>query len=116
MEAVILDVIVEAVIMAVRKDVINTLVQTECCQWSKRRMKKLCQKLQERGEAVETVMEAKDLVRKSLSNMNLEQPLGDGDYKLTGDEEDADPCDAIELEPVSQRAKIYEFVRKLTTV
>ena len=70
MEEVVLDLIVEACIMAVRKDVINCLMDTECCRWSKRKVKKLAKKLQKRADDVESIEEAKEHVRKSMAQFS----------------------------------------------
>lgn len=67
MEEVVLDAMIEAVIFAVRKDLINTLMDTECCKWSKRRVRKLCKKLQKRQDDLGSIQDAKDYVKEKIS-------------------------------------------------
>jgi len=67
MEEVVLDAMIEAVIFAVRKDLINTLMDTECCKWSKRRIRKLCKKLQKRQDDLGSIQDAKDYVKEKIS-------------------------------------------------
>lgn len=66
MEEVVLDAMIEAVIFAVRKDLINTLMDTECCKWSKRRVRKLCKKLQKRQDDLGSIQDAKDYVKEKI--------------------------------------------------
>jgi len=69
MEDEILELVVSAVITAVRKDLMKMLMDTECCKWSKRRVKKLCKKLQQRVDDQEAIEDAKDMIRrKSVSS------------------------------------------------
>lgn len=63
MEEELLELVIAAVITAVRKDLTQMLMDTECCKWSKRRMKKLCDKLQKRIDDRETIEEALEHVR-----------------------------------------------------
>ncbi len=67
MEEVVLDAMIEAVIFAVRKDLINTLMDTECCKYSKRRVRKLCKKLQKRQDDLGSIQDAKDYVKEKIS-------------------------------------------------
>jgi len=70
MEEIVIDAIIEAVIFAVRKDLINCLMDTECCKWSKRKVKKLCKKLQKRQEDMDSIEEAKESVRQSIAQLS----------------------------------------------
>jgi len=58
------ELVVAAVITAVRKDLVKMLVDTECCKWSKRRIKKLCKKMQEHIDDTEAIEDAKEMVRR----------------------------------------------------
>jgi len=70
MEEIVIDAIVEAVIFAVRKDLINCLMDTECCKWSKRKVKKLCKKLQKRQDDMDSIEEAKQTVKQSIAQLS----------------------------------------------
>lgn len=70
MEEIAIDAIVEAVIFAVRKDLINCLMDTECCKWSKGKVKKLCKKLQKRQDDMESIEDAKATVRQSIAQLS----------------------------------------------
>ncbi len=67
MEEVVIDAMIEAVIFAVRKDLINTLMDSECCKWSKRRVRKLCKKLQKRQDDLGSIQDAKDYVKEKIA-------------------------------------------------
>jgi len=104
MEAIVMDALIEAVIFAVRKDVVDSLMSTECCRWSKRRVRKLCKKLHERQDATESIEEAKEHVRQSIAN--LTPPEWDTDSECS---------DVIEQEQ-EPKSVILDFIKKITTV
>jgi len=104
MEAIVMDALVEAVIYAVRQDVVDSLMATECCKWSKRRIRKLCKKLHAREDATESIETAKEQVRQSIAN--LSPPEWDTDSECS---------DVIEQEQ-EPKSVILDFIRKITTV
>lgn len=113
MESIILDGLVEAVIYAVRQDVIDSLMETECCKWSKRRIRKLCKKLHERRDAMESIEMAKEHVRKSLANLTpLSSPVGSGSETSSMSSE----CSDVIEETENPESIIIEFIRKITTI
>lgn len=66
MEAIAIDAIIEAVIFAVRKDLVACLMDMECCQYSRRKIKKIGERLKQRQADMETIEEAKRTVRKTI--------------------------------------------------
>lgn len=95
MEELVIDVVIKAVILAVRKDLIKCLVDTECCRWSKRRIKKIAKRLQKNADDEESIQEAIITVKEAILNMD----------------------NAIEDKPKEEdenRPEIYKFVRKLS--
>ena len=106
MEEVIIDALIEAVIYAVRKDVVNSLMETECCKYSKRRIRKLCKKLHDRQDSAESIEEAKDYVRKSVASLS----------PTTGSIESSSLKD-LEIEPVeSNESIILKFINRISEI
>lgn len=105
MEPIVVDALIEAVIYAVRKDLINSLMDTECCKYSKRRIRKLCKKLQKRQEDTESIEEAKDYVRKSVAHLS---PTGSIQSSSLKD---------LEIEPVeSNESIILKFINRISEI
>ena len=104
MEAMIVDAIIESVIIAVRKDLINCLIDTECCKWSKRKIKKLAKKLQAHADDEQSIEEAKDKVRKTIADLS----------------QSVSPPESLEEEPIyetlKERSIIHEFVKKMSLI
>lgn len=67
MEDELVEAIVVAVITAVRKDLIKMLMDTECCKWSKRRVKKLLSKIRTHEANTDAVDHAMEMIRKQMS-------------------------------------------------
>ena len=95
MEELVIDVVVKAVILAVRKDLIKCLMDTECCRWSKRRIRKIAERLQKNADDEESIQEAVVTVKEAILNM-------DNAIEDKKKEED------------ENRPEIYKFVRKLS--
>jgi len=104
MEGIVLDALVEALIFAIRKDVVDSLMATECCMYSKRKIRKLCEKLHARQDATESIEEAKEHVRQSIAN--LSPPEWDTESECS---------DVIEQDK-EPKSVILDFIRKITTV
>lgn len=101
MEAVIVDAIIESVIIAVRKDLINCLMDTECCKWSKRKIKKLAKKLQAHADDEQSIEEAKQHVRKSIAYLSTPPSL------------EEEPIYEV---PDRTKSIIQEFVKKISLI
>jgi len=105
MEAIVVDALVEAVILAIRKDVINTLMDTECCRYSKRRMRKLCKKLQKRQDDKESIEEAKDYVRKSVANLSPMSSI------------QSESLEDLEIQPTKgDESIIFKFINRISEI
>ena len=105
MEAIVVDAIIEAVILAVRQDVINSLMDSECCKWSKRRVRKLCKKLQKRQDDKESIEEAKDYVRKSVANLSPTSSI------------QSEPLEDLEIEPTKgDESIIFKFINRISEI
>lgn len=63
MEDELIEAIVIAVVTAVRKDLIKMLMDTECCKWSKRRVKKLLTKIHKHEANTDAVDHAIEIIR-----------------------------------------------------
>ena len=81
MEVIAIDAIIEAVIFAVRKDLVACLMDMECCQYSKKKIRKIGERLRKREADMETIEEAKlkvrSTIRQSLSSLEKleEEPV-----------------------------------------
>jgi hypothetical protein len=106
MESIIVaDAIIEAVIIAVRNDLIKMLTATECCKRSKKKLTKLVERLRKSYEDEEAIYEAKIKVRESLSK--LSPPVSEMSY----DDGVIIPSDSLKPDSI-----IHQFVKKLTNI
>jgi hypothetical protein len=107
MEVILVDAIIESVIIAVRKDLINCLVETECCRWSKRKIKKLLQKLQKHADDEQSIEEAKMRVRQSIAHLSQPPSLS----SLSYDDREVIPSDSLKPDSI-----IHQFVKQLSLI
>lgn len=119
METIVTDVLVEAIILAVRKDVVNSLMETECCKYSKRRIRKLCKKLQDRQDSTESIEEAKEIVRRHLSDTFIsitdDTATMPEEEEIMPEEEEIEEPEVI-VEEVKPQSKIFHYINKLTII
>jgi len=112
METILTDVLVEAIILAVRKDVVNSLMETECCRYSKRRIRKLRKKLHDRQDSTESIEEAKEIVRRHISDTFIS--VTDDTTSMPEEEEIEEP--EVIVEEVKPQSKIFHYINKFTTI
>jgi hypothetical protein len=105
---VVADAIIEAVIIAVRNDLIKMLTATECCKRSKRKLTKLVERLRKSYNDEEAIYEAKVKVRESLSKLS---PLRDETSEMSYDDRVIIPSDSLKADSI-----IHQFVKKLTNI
>lgn len=113
MEAIVVDAIIESVIIAVRKDLIKCLTETECCKWSKRRINKLLRKLQKVADDEQSIEEAKYEVRKSIAHLSPPSSIQSGSLR----DLEIDPHNPPILQSYKEnKSIIHDFVKKLTLI
>ena len=105
---VVADAIIEAIIIAVRNDLIKMLTATECCKRSKRKLTKLVERLRKSYDDEEAIYEAKIKVRESLSKIS---PLRDETSEMSYDDRIVIPSDSLKADSI-----IHQFVKKLTNI
>ena len=107
---VVADAIIEAVIIAVRNDLIKMLTATECCKRSKRKLTKLVERLRNSYNDEEAIYEARIKVRESLSKIS---PLREGSEisEMSYDDRVILPSDSLKADSI-----IHQFVKKLTNI
>jgi hypothetical protein len=113
MEEIVIDAIVEAVIFAVRKDLINCLMDTECCKWSKRKVKKLCKKLQKRQDDMDSIEEAKQTVKQSIAQLS---PVNFSESSSTSSIASDNIIPSGKLEDKQFKSIIHKFATKISLI
>jgi hypothetical protein len=87
-------------------------METECCRWSKRRIKKLCKKLHDRQDSTESIEEAKEIVRRQISDTFT--TITDDTVTMPEEEEIEEP--EVIQEEVKPQSKIFHYINKFTTI
>ena len=66
-------IITEAVILAVKKDLFEYMLETKCCIWSKRKIHKVRKKVDSLEVKAETIREAVEFIKKALEDGEIDK-------------------------------------------
>ena len=66
-------IITEAVILAVKKDLFEYMLETKCCIWSKRKIHYVWKKVDSLEVKAETIREAVEFIKKALEDGEIDK-------------------------------------------
>ena len=66
-------IITEAVILAVKKDLFEYMLETKCCIWSKRKIHNVRKKVDSLEVKAETIREAVEFIKKALEDGEIDK-------------------------------------------